>query len=85
MGEWYEAHRGRVPALMAGALAQAMKVNGITFPEAYALLVGRGTIVEIPEDVEGGPADESSRCRNACKSEEILVSENGGDRVLYLP
>jgi hypothetical protein len=46
VGEWYAAYRGRVPIQMAAGLERLMSETGCTFPEAYARLVERGSIIE---------------------------------------
>lgn len=50
VGEWHADVKGRVPIQMAAALARVMREEKITFPEAYARLVERRAIVEIPEN-----------------------------------
>ena len=63
--EWWADYRGFVPIQMAHGLSQVMKQRGLTFPEAWDLLVGHGAIVviEYPDDPPkeqpaqaGGPA-----------------------------
>ena len=44
--EFYEANRGRVPVQMMGAIARVMTERGLTFPEAWAYLRGKGAIIE---------------------------------------
>ncbi|MFI5300220.1 MAG: protein-tyrosine phosphatase family protein, partial [Polyangiales bacterium] len=52
--EFYLAHQGRVPAVMMGALARAMEERGLTFPEAWAFLRGKGAIIETVKVVGAG-------------------------------
>lgn len=47
VGQWYADFKGRVPIQMAAGLDSLMRERNISFPEAYALLVERGAIIEI--------------------------------------
>jgi hypothetical protein len=60
VSEWYRANLGRVPAVMAGALAKTMDEKALTFPEAYALLVGRGAIIEIAPASDAAPTHDDA-------------------------
>ena len=63
-GDWYHDYRGFVPIQMARGLSLAMKERGLTFPEAWDLLVGRGAIVmiEYPDDP---PKEQPAQAREA--------------------
>ncbi|MFI5297238.1 MAG: cyclin-dependent kinase inhibitor 3 family protein [Polyangiales bacterium] len=54
--EFYMAHQGRVPAVMMGALERAMQERGLTFPQAWAFLRGKGAIIDIVKVVGAGEA-----------------------------
>ena len=49
VAEWYRDFKGRVPIQMAAGLDDLMRERKISFPEAYALLVERGAIIEIDD------------------------------------
>lgn len=51
LGEWYAEYRGYVPIAMAHGLDVTMRRHGLSFPDAYRLLLGRGAIIHIdPRD-----------------------------------
>jgi len=48
VGEWYDDYHGYVPSMMAVGLSQLMrKQPDLTFPAAYASLLGAGRIIEL--------------------------------------
>jgi hypothetical protein len=48
VGEWYDDYHGYVPSMMAVGLSQLMrKQPELTFPQAYASLLGAGRIIEL--------------------------------------
>jgi hypothetical protein len=48
VGEWYDDYHGYVPSMMAVGLSQLMrKEPELTFPQAYASLLGAGRIIEL--------------------------------------
>ncbi len=48
VGEWYDDYNGYVPSMMAVGLSQLMRRRPeLTFPEAYASLLGGGRIIEL--------------------------------------
>lgn len=52
VGEWYEAHRGRVPIQAAAALSQLVREQHMSFAEAFRTLVDRGALILIDDEVE---------------------------------
>jgi hypothetical protein len=52
--EWFDDYRGYVPIQMAAALGRLTRGNGMTFPDAYRLLLKGGAIIHIDpaDDVE---------------------------------
>jgi hypothetical protein len=57
VGEWYEAHRGRVPIQAAQALSQLVRERQVSFADAFRTLVDAGALILI-EDEAG---DEAAR------------------------
>jgi hypothetical protein len=57
VSEWFADYRGYVPARMAAGLSQLLGDNpGMTFPEAYALMLRAGaTRVSQPDDCRRSP------------------------------
>jgi hypothetical protein len=53
VGEWFDDYHGYVPIQMAAALGRLTRDNGMSFPDAYRLLLGRGAIIHID------PADDA--------------------------
>lgn len=56
MGEWYTDHRGNVPIQIAHGLDVTMRRHGLSFPDAYRLLLGgdcRGRLIPIVRAPQG--------------------------------
>lgn len=49
VGEWWEAHRGRVPIQAAAALDQLVKTRGMSFADAFRALVDSRAMVFVDE------------------------------------
>lgn len=53
VGEWYKDYRGYVPIQMAHGIDQLIRETGLSFPDAYRQLLGRGAIIHLePDDVD---------------------------------
>jgi hypothetical protein len=52
VGEWYEAHQGRVPIQAAHALSRLVKERNMSFADAFRILVGRGALILIEDEAE---------------------------------
>ena len=54
VGAWYRDRIGRVPVQMAHSIDRTMKLRGLTFREAYRLLLRGGAIIHIDptDDIE---------------------------------
>ena len=63
VGDWYTDHRGYVPIQMAAGISRTMKERGLTFREAYALLLRRGTIIHVDPADDDIPAESVERGR----------------------
>jgi hypothetical protein len=50
VGDWYAAHRGRVPIQLVAALSRYVARDGVSVDEAYRRLVSAGAIIPIRED-----------------------------------
>jgi hypothetical protein len=48
-GEYYADYRGYVPIQMMIGISQVMRERGVTFVEAYRLLLEAGAIIEIDQ------------------------------------
>lgn len=46
-GEYWEDHQGYVPIQMMVGISRVMRERGVTFPEAFALLLAAGAIIEL--------------------------------------
>jgi hypothetical protein len=70
-GEWWGDYRGFVPIQMAHGLSQVMKRRGVTFPEAWDILVGTGQIVML-DDAPGEATDpEATAAANESDAHEV--------------
>jgi hypothetical protein len=47
VGEWFRDYHGYVPIQAAAGLDRLMRQSGMSFPEAYRTLLGRGAIIHI--------------------------------------
>ena len=47
VGEWFDDYRGYVPIQQAAALGRLTHEDGLTFPDAYRLLLKRRAIIHI--------------------------------------
>jgi hypothetical protein len=64
VGEWFEAHRGRVPIQAAHALSRLVSERDMSFADAFRTLVDAGALIliededeaEIEDEAEEGPA-----------------------------
>jgi hypothetical protein len=56
VGEWYEAHRGRVPIQAAQALSRLVRERHMSFADAFRTLVQAGALILIEDEAEEGPA-----------------------------
>jgi hypothetical protein len=56
VGEWYEAHRGRVPIQAAAALSRLVRERQMSFADAFWALVDRGALILIEDDAENEAA-----------------------------
>jgi hypothetical protein len=77
VGEWFRANLGRVPTMMAAALQRTMNEKGLTFPEAYALLVGEGAISEIPPEDGSKLASKKDGTKKTAKKRTITKTASG--------
>jgi hypothetical protein len=58
---WWDDHRGYVPVQMAAAIDRVMRTEGLSFPDAYRLLLRAGKIIHIDpaDDIEPPAAGET--------------------------
>ena len=63
VGEWFDDYRGYVPIQMAAGISRTMKERGLTFREAYTLLVSRGAIIHINPSDDDVPAESMAEGR----------------------
>ena len=56
VGDWYEAHRGRVPIQAAAALSRLVRERHISFADAFRTLVDRGALILIEDEAENEAA-----------------------------
>jgi hypothetical protein len=52
VGEWYEAHQGRVPIQAAHALSRLVTERNMSFADAFRSLVGGGALILIDDEAE---------------------------------
>ena len=60
-GEYWADYAGRVPLPMMVALSGVMRERGVTFAEAYALLLEAGAIIELRPRPRRGRSDRGAR------------------------
>lgn len=53
IGQWYDDYAGYVPIQMAQEISQVIKEYGVTFADAYGMLLRAGKIIHLgPKDDE---------------------------------
>lgn len=59
--EWFDDYRGYVPTQMAHGIDQLIRRIGMSFPDAYRQLVGRGAIIHLDPADDGEPGHSTDR------------------------
>jgi hypothetical protein len=52
VGEWYEAHQGRVPIQAAAALSRLVRERNMSFSDAFRSLIDAGALILIEGEAE---------------------------------